>query len=416
MSNDSKNKLINGPVNVLRLEGNVNGVKKVIYLFMDYHVPITNQKQCENIFNYDIQTYFADSFNELNNKSKKYDFFIELHPTLLSNNLAVENILPLRGRQRYIEEVIKLVRKLFLHDPKNNKVMVNELFKNIRLHYLDIRDYYDKFFNGTNRILSIVDHTIHYGITLDNINLIIESLKEIRSYMEFLINVMTSPDPYSASVKPIIIKNANEEEAKKSLESDIKYLSNKIKSKYSNPNIKNFIHLLNKNSISGFKNIISFIDTNIDILNYYHGYLSNNPINKLIFDETDQKYYYGPSYKIINKIIRDMYDMPNDLIYKYLIPIFARFTDIFFLRRFLDKSYITNTIVYSGAEHSEHYINILVKDFDFHITHASYSKISNMDELTNKIKNGDNITVEELLLPEIFRQCSNMNDFPKDFE
>ena len=41
---------------------------------------------------------------------------------------------------------------------------------------------------------------------------------------------------------------------------------------------------------------------------------------------------------------------------------FTRFTDLYFLRRFLDKDYITNGIIYCGAFHSAVYIEHLVKD------------------------------------------------------
>ena len=32
--------LINGPINVIRLEGKINNIKKVLYIFMDVHVNI----------------------------------------------------------------------------------------------------------------------------------------------------------------------------------------------------------------------------------------------------------------------------------------------------------------------------------------------------------------------------------------
>ena len=64
------------------------------------------------------------------------------------------------------------------------------------------------------------------------------------------------------------------------------------------------------------------------------------------------------------------------------------FMDVYFLRRFLDKKYITNTVTYTGINHSINYIYALVKYFDFKITHASYMKYD-IKEATKKIKNSD---------------------------
>lgn len=90
--------------------------------------------------------------------------------------------------------------------------------------------------------------------------------------------------------------------------------------------------------------------------------------------------------------------------------------DIYFLRRFLDKDYITNAITYTGSAHSNTYINILVKDFGFKITHASYSKIPDIDELNNIVKRTINSNdLGEYLYPPIQSQCSDVTHFPENF-
>jgi hypothetical protein len=33
---------INGPLNVVRLEGKINKIKKVIYVFLDIHIDVNN--------------------------------------------------------------------------------------------------------------------------------------------------------------------------------------------------------------------------------------------------------------------------------------------------------------------------------------------------------------------------------------
>ena len=39
---------INGPVNVARLEGKVNGVNKVLYMFMDIHYDLHRESKCNS--------------------------------------------------------------------------------------------------------------------------------------------------------------------------------------------------------------------------------------------------------------------------------------------------------------------------------------------------------------------------------
>jgi len=98
--------------------------------------------------------------------------------------------------------------------------------------------------------------------------------------------------------------------------------------------------------------------------------------------------------------------------------------DIFSLRRFLDKSYITNAITYTGSAHSLNYIMILVKYFDFKITHADYynemAMTMTLDKLNKFIAElPDYSEVEVLnkyLYPPQLQQCIDMSKFPDDFE
>ena len=59
MSELDKNiKKVNGPINVIRMEGRVNNIDKVIYIFMDVHYPVDSQTKCDNIFSKDKRRYF----------------------------------------------------------------------------------------------------------------------------------------------------------------------------------------------------------------------------------------------------------------------------------------------------------------------------------------------------------------------
>ena len=94
------------------------------------------------------------------------------------------------------------------------------------------------------------------------------------------------------------------------------------------------------------------------------------------------------------------------------------FIDMYFLRRFLDKDYVQNGIVYAGIAHSMSYIYMLIKYYDFKITNVSYLKEGEtIESATKKIKDQtvSNPNIDELFYPPSLYQCSNLSDFPKNF-
>ena len=95
---------------------------------------------------------------------------------------------------------------------------------------------------------------------------------------------------------------------------------------------------------------------------------------------------------------------------------------MYFLRRFLDKDYVRNAIVYTGAAHSVSYIYILIS-IGFKITHVSKSKIKNMKKLNGAISKIKEFPSEQsiyellvLFLPSKVKQCTDISNFPEDFE
>jgi hypothetical protein len=92
--------------------------------------------------------------------------------------------------------------------------------------------------------------------------------------------------------------------------------------------------------------------------------------------------------------------------------------DCYFLRRFLDKEYITNGVIYCGMAHTADIVNILVNDFNFKITH--HTGVIKPEELNKKIKENryNEQEVHNLLIRqnEYIYQCSNLKDFPQHFE
>ena len=83
----------------------------------------------------------------------------------------------------------------------------------------------------------------------------------------------------------------------------------------------------------------------------------------------------------------------------------------------MDKTYITNGIVYTGIGHSINYIYYLVHDFNFKITHYSYSKEQDLNKINKIIKSLDkkNVTINDLFYPKTIIQCIDLSSFPLNF-
>jgi hypothetical protein len=75
MYNQSHDIKINGPINVVRMEGIFDSIKKIIYIFMDYHIEYDNQSKCDDPQSINVNKFFFDSFMNLKNADHMYDFF-----------------------------------------------------------------------------------------------------------------------------------------------------------------------------------------------------------------------------------------------------------------------------------------------------------------------------------------------------
>ena len=148
--NDNKQIYVNGPVNAMRLEGKVFGLKKVVYLLMDIHLDIGTQSKCDDIRSIDFNQYLINNFDNISEKDKIYDFFLEIYPTDIERNSS--------GRKDiYIREMRDLFRKSFVIDRETDAVGKSNTFPNIRFHYLDIRSLlYNK--SGINKQIENIIH------------------------------------------------------------------------------------------------------------------------------------------------------------------------------------------------------------------------------------------------------------------
>jgi hypothetical protein len=142
--------------------------------------------------------------------------------------------------------------------------------------------------------------------------------------------------------------------------------------------------------------------------------------------------------KIIEKIPKFMNEPSHIFVENIIIPVIKIYdnnenflslstillTDLYLLRRILDKDYITNALVYTGYHHLLDLSYILIKDFDFKITHIDKSN-KKVDEINKLIKNMKSQNFLELnrifsfsrnLPNELQYQCSTLDGFPENFD
>jgi hypothetical protein len=95
-------------------------------------------------------------------------------------------------------------------------------------------------------------------------------------------------------------------------------------------------------------------------------------------------------------------------------------TDLNFIRRFLDKDYIKNTIIYTGMAHLRDIVYILTKYFNFEITHIS-SYHNTRDKIEDlKTDNFEYIYKLRYFFDKVddndtYIQCSHLFNFPVNF-
>ena len=247
---------INGPFNVVRLEGTVHGINKVIYLFMDAHMDISDQTECLNVFSLDLHQYFANTFYRLNESSKIYDFFFEIYPTRIPL-VDYEDEFMLK-KQKYIWQVYKFFKKIFKYNKKKNKVEISNLFKNIRLHYLDLRDYFESHIMGKIRTINGLTNDItNNGLSVDILEDIIGTLKNVKEDLVNIINILKNAN-IDTNRKTIIIKEKDRDITE---ETTLKYLAYKFRYRYNHPDIKNILNNQLDKLLKNFIEYIKFIDS-----------------------------------------------------------------------------------------------------------------------------------------------------------
>ncbi len=419
--NNNKNKqsdneiFLNGPLNYIKLIN--KKTSQSIWLFMDFHKDIIHQNKCEE---YDAKDFYKFINKKLLESNELIDFFLEINPTDINkNNNSNENGI-------YIEETRKIFRKIYSNQKSSHK-------QNIRLHYIDIRDYafmYD-FYKQINSIFSLLKSS-----GLENIESIINKLINIKSTLEFINQLISKIkenkliiDEKNIKIDFINIKIESSDKKNYSfydiLNTGFYQLLSTILLKYNNKtNKENIIKYFDQNYLENSIELVKFINDFISKMNIIAKKIKEQDdkqeinIDKIVLNSKlkDSRVYYG-----INKY---EYEKDYNFIFgtiEKIEVIIAKlgcvFMDCFFLRRLIEKDYISKSIVYTGAYHSSIYIWFLIKYYGYQIDDYEYintelldnnDPIVSLEKIIDKSNNYDELFV--YLVPKKFTQCVKIKD------
>lgn len=401
---------VNGPINTIRLEGEVDGIKKIVYLLMDYHIETPEQTECVQDDNIDLHQYLRKTFKDTKDSGVNYDFFFEISPTEFKRPVSLY-------KEKYIEQVVKWFKREFNFDPKKNIVFNSKSYPHVRLHYIDIRGYLhgygysslSELNNGANHMLCNMG-----SFTGKNMKRVENLIKQLLEHMLFTEKILFGNLPKINKKDGVILTSSKKVDKKFIQEKSIKF-AKKIRYKYKNKNVQKKINsFLEKDIRPDIKKVIN--RSNEILKKYIKGDTELSEIKKYwLFENFYGRHKYGVPYPQKQEIIWSYVHWTNEMFNSFMTS-FVRLMDLYFLRRLLDKKYVTNAIVYTGAYHSDNYVYYLVKYFNFKITHVSYSNPKDLSKLNKKIKELDSSAkITPLTWTYELYQCSDLSSFPENF-
>lgn len=126
----------------------------------------------------------------------------------------------------------------------------------------------------------------------------------------------------------------------------------------------------------------------------------------------------GETILYIQNIFSNEYQIEIDKLFeyvdelgRYILELYSFYTDIYLLRRILDKNYVKKCIIYSGGAHSVNFIFFLVKYCNFDIIKVYKSLEKDTNKLVKKIKNSSlSFSVYSLFLEKNrYIQCVSLD-------
>jgi hypothetical protein len=420
---------LNGPVNYFKLSHN----DKQINIFMDFHAPIHRQRKCEDYESKDVDKYFNKILSQDTEKSEEtLDFFLEINPTSINYKYKYYT------NDNYLVSIRKMFSKLY--NQKYANIDEDEIpEQKIRLHYMDIRDY--SSFNELKRKLEIIISELD-RTRLDNLELIINELISIKNILIFIDSMIKSiitnnknPIYEKLSSKKIDYVNLKENKAKqdKSINKESQLSANmvmdvglyqilqKILYNYKDSNNKdNIINLFTEHYIKTSKYLIDKLNKLIPKISEMDKIIDEYIIEeKITFEEINSQKndgsrdilpYYFYSMKKYKKTWRELIDEVEEINH-LIVKMGVIMTDCYFLRRLIDNSKITKSIVYTGAYHSVIYLWFLVKYCNYNIDDYYYLRNdTSKSQLINIIKKSDYLDIMQYIIPDKVNQCIKIKE------
>ncbi len=372
--NIENTKYVSGPVATVYLEGKIGSIKKKILLLGDWHYNPNNQNECKEYDSINIKQYLIALFKKTN---KEIDFFLEISKSMYPDYENSDKI--------YTDIYLNNLRQFFYDETKKAK------FDNIRFHYSDMRDIiYTELYNFMINTKILESVTKSRDIFVDDIDFFIKKTSLVSECINIIIIALKSNKKEFIN----LIKLTNDETMKY-------YMKNiqKIIFEYDNENIKVELRKIIKIIILGIKESMQKIINQL------------NKINKRI--KKGDKYNFYEIDKVIYKLTTDIRKGTQDV-----EGFFAILTDLYTIRRFLDKKYITNIIFYGGGQHLTSILNILVSNFNFSIVNENSNDPNLIKVDRNYIKeyykkyNYDFYKESKYI---IYTQCSDLSKITKYF-
>ena len=344
------NTFINGPVNFVRLSDG----QKTLDLLFDIHVPVHHQTWCNHKgSSKDIHEYLNELFQK---QTETLDFFIEGNPSFMEKDSSFERDTYMKTTQQWAIQHMK-----------------GSHFTNVRFHYMDIR----------NDISSNDMTTLQPSDVCDVAE-------------EFRVLLLTIQDILRHKGHTIPNKKSHRQ----------RYILYKLIRKYTNKEIEKKLNIIIKENImKHITKTIDFYEQKSPKIERMASRLETNDMGR--FDEISYgiRFYKRKTYEY--KI-----EMFAHELFTNWIDILLKTTDMFFLRRFLDKAYIEHAILYAGGFHCVHVLFLLIKYFNFRITHSFFCLLPHqeiMDMIRKQSSTCDINLYLKYFYPTRLRQCINLN-------
>lgn len=406
--------LVNGPINVIRVEGKINNIKKVIYLFMDRHDRAT---RCKDLNAINISQYLAQNFKKAEKKNLRLDVFPEFQ--MNDANYITRKIGSVEPY--YIMDVAQIVPTRA--DTESGKLyqLQSNRFKTTYFHFIDLREVLsakERNVLGQLRELSTVQN-INQDEIAEYRTKSMKLLEFLSSYYQLLLEIFQQKD----------VNLNNYQDLFGSSIEIVKKILNKILTKYQHGEVKKkllsyYLPIIEQRLKKNLE-LIEEIKKKITGISAFYDKYEQQLVPP---EESENKNFELENYLPLEtsegifwqEFISSFSILVESLTWKSILT-HASIMDLYLMRRVLDKDYINNSVCYTGYFHTIYYVDMLIKHFDFKITHIAKNPVSNISKLNNLIKKSPKKNIGKYILyPEYVEhkliQCVDLTNFPNNFQ